>query len=59
LFILIQTHFSVQKILLERFQREHPGFDFSSASFNGMAPNPSQFMGGIDYNKVKETFMQV
>mmetsp|Transcript_31074 Transcript_31074/g.54570 ORF Transcript_31074/g.54570 Transcript_31074/m.54570 type:complete len:252 (-) Transcript_31074:112-867(-) len=37
-----------QKILLERFQREHPGFDFSNAKFNGSAPNARQFMGGIN-----------
>eukprot|EP00466_Bigelowiella_natans_P002617 jgi/Bigna1/51369/estExt_Genewise1.C_1730001 len=37
-----------QNILLERFQREHPGFDFSGAKFNGAAPNARNFMGGIN-----------
>lgn len=37
-----------QKILLERFQREHPGFDFSQAKFNGAAPDARKFMGGIN-----------
>mmetsp|Transcript_12819 Transcript_12819/g.26178 ORF Transcript_12819/g.26178 Transcript_12819/m.26178 type:complete len:233 (-) Transcript_12819:131-829(-) len=37
-----------QNILLERFQREHPGFDFSQAKFNGMAPDARNFMGGIN-----------
>eukprot|EP00878_Enallax_costatus_P007672 GHUV01008032.1.p1 GENE.GHUV01008032.1~~GHUV01008032.1.p1 ORF type:complete len:161 (+),score=40.95 GHUV01008032.1:319-801(+) len=36
-----------QRLLLERFQQEHPGFDFSSAAFNGMAPNARTFMGGL------------
>eukprot|EP00828_Plagiopyla_frontata_P044083 TRINITY_DN7084_c0_g1_i1.p1 TRINITY_DN7084_c0_g1~~TRINITY_DN7084_c0_g1_i1.p1 ORF type:complete len:183 (+),score=44.25 TRINITY_DN7084_c0_g1_i1:156-704(+) len=38
-----------KKVMLERFQEEHPGFDFSSAEFNGMAPDPRTFMGGISY----------
>ena len=33
----------------ERFQEEHPGFDFSGAEFNGQVPDPSKFMGGIGY----------
>ena len=41
----------VQKnILLERFQEENPGFDFSSAEVNGMVPDPKEFMGGVKYN---------
>ena len=36
-----------KRLLLERFQVEHPGFDFSGASVNGDAPNASTFMGGI------------
>lgn len=36
-----------KQILLERFQLENPGFDFSSASFNGEVPDPRTFMGGI------------
>ena len=38
-----------KKMTLERFQEEHPGFDFSSAEFSGCAPNPREFMGGISY----------
>ena len=26
---------------------QHPGFDFSGATFNGEAPNPRSFMGGM------------
>ncbi len=33
-------------LLLERFQQEHPGFDFSGADVNGAVPDPRTFMGG-------------
>ncbi|EKX37187.1 hypothetical protein GUITHDRAFT_89733 [Guillardia theta CCMP2712] len=36
-------------IMRERFQEEHPGFDFSGADFNGQVPDPSTFMGGVGY----------
>jgi hypothetical protein len=36
-----------ERLLLERFQIEHPGFDFSTAKFSGSAPNPNTFMGGM------------
>eukprot|EP01017_Pseudomicrothorax_dubius_P031502 TRINITY_DN4035_c0_g1_i7.p1 TRINITY_DN4035_c0_g1~~TRINITY_DN4035_c0_g1_i7.p1 ORF type:complete len:180 (+),score=27.53 TRINITY_DN4035_c0_g1_i7:111-650(+) len=39
-----------KKLLLERFQEENPGFDFSNAQFNGMAPDPRTFMGGVKYS---------
>lgn len=39
-----------KKLTLERFQQEHPGFDFSGAEFSGMAPDPREFMGGVKYN---------
>lgn len=39
-----------KKITLERFQQEHPGFDFSGAEFSGAAPDPREFLGGIKYN---------
>lgn len=42
-----------QQLLLERFGRENPGFDFSQAEFNGNVPNPREFMGGIDSNRLK------
>ncbi|SCM20399.1 CS domain protein, putative [Plasmodium chabaudi chabaudi] len=38
-----------KKMLLERFQMEHPNFDFSSASFNGQVPDARTFMGGVKY----------
>jgi len=37
-------------IMLERFQEENPGFDFSGATFNGMVPDPKEFMGGVKYS---------
>ena len=36
-----------KKILLERFQEEHPGFDFSNAEFNGAVPDARTFLGGV------------
>merc|ERR1711964_607849 len=36
-----------KQIMLERFQEEHPGFDFSGASFSGQAPAARTFMGGV------------
>ena len=45
------TQQEVQKsLMLERFQEENPGFDFSGASFNGQVPDPKNFMGGVGYN---------
>jgi hypothetical protein len=41
---------NVFQIMLERFGRENPGFDFSNAEFNGAAPDPTSFMGGVDHN---------
>jgi len=38
-----------KQLILERFQEEHPGFDFSGAQFSGSAPDPRTFMGGISY----------
>ena len=35
-----------KKLLLERFQEENPGFDFSGAEFNGQVPEARTFMGG-------------
>lgn len=39
-----------KKLMLERFQEENPGFDFSGASFSGAAPDPRSFMGGVKYD---------
>ncbi|KAK6590403.1 CS domain-containing [Cryptosporidium xiaoi] len=36
-----------KQMMLERFQRENPGFDFSNAEFNGNVPDPRNFMGGL------------
>lgn len=36
-----------RRLMLQRFQEEHPGFDFSQAEFSGSCPNPNTFMGGI------------
>ena len=36
-------------LMLERFQEENPGFDFRGAEFNGEAPDPRTFMGGVRY----------
>merc|ERR1712098_198954 len=38
-----------QKVLLERFQSENPGFDYSEATFSGMCPEPRKFMDGPSY----------
>ena len=43
-----------KKLMLERFQREHPGFDFSNAQFTGETPDVRSFMGGLDYNKMQQ-----
>ena len=41
----------VQKaLMLERWQEENPGMDFRDAEFNGRAPDPRTFMGGIQYD---------
>lgn len=42
------TKEEVKKSLMrERFQEEHPGFDFSGADFNGTVPEAREFMGGV------------
>ena len=38
-----------KNILLERFQEENPGFDFSQAKMNGQVPDAREFMGGVSY----------
>ena len=38
-----------QRLLLERWQEENPGMDFRGATFNGQAPDPRTFMGGVSY----------
>lgn len=36
-------------LMLQRFQEENPGFDFSGADFNGSIPDARDFMGGVKY----------
>ncbi|KAI5408717.1 hypothetical protein KIW84_054520 [Lathyrus oleraceus] len=36
-----------KRLMLQRFQEENPGFDFSQAQFSGNCPDPRTFMGGI------------
>ena len=38
-----------KNILLERFQQENPGFDFSGATMNGRVPDAREFLGGVKY----------
>jgi len=33
-----------RRLMLERFQQEHPGFDFSGAQFSGNVPDPRTFL---------------
>lgn len=39
-----------KRLLLERWQEENPGMDFRDACFNGEAPDPRTFMGGVSYS---------
>ncbi|KAK1311616.1 hypothetical protein QJS10_CPA07g00003 [Acorus calamus] len=34
-----------KRLMLQRFQEENPGFDFSQAQFSGACPDPRTFMG--------------
>eukprot|EP00899_Mesostigma_viride_P023416 jgi/Mesvir1/4259/Mv22223-RA.1 len=38
-----------KRIMLERFQEENPGFDFSNATFNGACPDPATFMQDLKH----------
>lgn len=42
-----QAEADQKSIMLQRFQAEHAGFDFSSAEFNGTVPDAANFMGGM------------
>lgn len=35
-----------KRLMLERFQKDHPGFDFSGAEFTGNVPDPRTFYPG-------------
>ena len=39
-------------LMIERFQREHPGFDFSNAKFDGACPDPDKFLNGINQDNL-------
>nr|XP_028955481.1 nudC domain-containing protein 2-like [Malus domestica]XP_028955482.1 nudC domain-containing protein 2-like [Malus domestica] len=41
------TDLEQKRLMLQRFQEENPGFDFSHAQFTGGCPDPRTFMGGI------------
>ncbi|KAG2673151.1 hypothetical protein I3760_13G076300 [Carya illinoinensis] len=41
------TDLEQKRLMLQRFQEENPGFDFSQAQFSGACPDPRTFMGGI------------
>ncbi|CAH9121048.1 unnamed protein product [Cuscuta epithymum] len=41
------TDIEQKRLMLQRFQEENPGFDFSQAQFSGNCPDPKTFMGGI------------
>jgi CS domain len=45
----IQKEQMKKSLLLQRFQEENPGFDFSNAELNGAAPDAREFMGGVQY----------
>eukprot|EP01024_Parvocaulis_polyphysoides_P020229 TRINITY_DN19374_c0_g1_i1.p2 TRINITY_DN19374_c0_g1~~TRINITY_DN19374_c0_g1_i1.p2 ORF type:complete len:161 (-),score=18.41 TRINITY_DN19374_c0_g1_i1:504-986(-) len=40
-----------KRLMLERFQLENPGFDFSQAQFSGQVPDAHKFMGGPNVDK--------
>lgn len=39
-----------ERLMLERFQKENPGFDFTDAEFVGHCPEPNTFMDGMKYD---------
>ncbi|PIA59395.1 hypothetical protein AQUCO_00400342v1 [Aquilegia coerulea] len=43
----VTTDLEQKRLMLQRFQEENPGFDFSQAQFSGNCPDPRTFMGGI------------
>jgi len=49
-----QTEQARRALLLERFQRENPGFDFSNAALTGDVPDARDFMGGINHAAIKK-----
>lgn len=45
----LQIEETRKKMLKERFQEEHGGFDFSDANISGHVPDPKNFLGGMKY----------
>ncbi|GKU93356.1 hypothetical protein SLEP1_g6957 [Rubroshorea leprosula] len=41
------TDLEQKRLMLQRFQEENPGFDFSQAQFTGICPDPQTFLDGI------------
>lgn len=50
----INAEKSKKSMLLERFARENPNFDFSSATFDGHCPDPGKFLDGINPDNFKK-----
>jgi len=50
----VQAADAKKALLLERFQREHPGFDFSNAQLTGEVPDAREFLGGIDHAAIRK-----
>jgi hypothetical protein len=44
----VQQEADRKRLMLERFQTEHAGFDFSNAEFTGAVPDPQTFLRDID-----------
>eukprot|EP00698_Gefionella_okellyi_P024908 TRINITY_DN892_c0_g1_i2.p1 TRINITY_DN892_c0_g1~~TRINITY_DN892_c0_g1_i2.p1 ORF type:complete len:117 (-),score=33.10 TRINITY_DN892_c0_g1_i2:59-409(-) len=45
----VQAEEMRKQMMLERFQQENPGFDFSGAQFSGQVPDAQTFMGGVKH----------
>uniref|UniRef100_A0A7N0UST1 CS domain-containing protein n=1 Tax=Kalanchoe fedtschenkoi TaxID=63787 RepID=A0A7N0UST1_KALFE len=44
---LYASYLEQKRLMLQRFQEENLGFEFSEAQFSGTCPYPRIFMGGI------------
>lgn len=47
---VIEKEETQKKLLRERFNEEHAGFDFSEAQISGNVPDPRNFLGGMKNN---------
>mmetsp|Transcript_77574 Transcript_77574/g.95065 ORF Transcript_77574/g.95065 Transcript_77574/m.95065 type:complete len:260 (+) Transcript_77574:32-811(+) len=52
----LQAEKTKKSMMLERFARENPNFDFSSATFDGHCPEPGNFLDGINTDNFKKDF---